>query len=459
MRAAEPSSGSHSSGFVGVEVAAGDLADSPSTVARTVSVMTTGHSCSPMRATARGEPGDGVVVVHHRAVPGRGRWRSAAASRCPSRRSGSGRARGLVVERDAEAADLADRLGAVGEQVGVVVDQVVRALPAAGLLVGRRTRARCRAAAACRCAPTRARARASSRPCPSCRSRRGPRRSRPGPRRRTGRRDHSSASAGTTSRWPWISSGARLLSVPSMRAIVDARPGSASMICDSMPTSSSLLGHPLGGRPLGVRRVGGVDADQVGEQVDDLVLDAVGLMVLSYQAATDRTAAQPCAATSRPDHVTHRRRARRPRGHRASRAHRATAARGCCGRPAAAERAAGSVDARRRLRAVVRLGRRWLRTRRRVMRGVRRVGAAGLWRRRRTGPARSARLADEAGARRQALRATGVAGRRWWRDGPACGRCRCLAVPACRSPCRRRLPCRCRFRTVVSGAVPWSCWP
>ena len=43
---------------------------------------------------------------------------------------------GVLVERDAEAADLADCLGAVGEEIGVVVDEVVRAQASAGLLVG-----------------------------------------------------------------------------------------------------------------------------------------------------------------------------------------------------------------------------------------------------------------------------------------------------------------------------------
>jgi hypothetical protein len=46
-----------------------------------------------------------------------------------------------------------------------------------------------------------------------------------------------------------MSSGARLRSLPSMRAIVDARPGAASMIRDAIPTSSSLAAtHSAAGR-------------------------------------------------------------------------------------------------------------------------------------------------------------------------------------------------------------------
>ena len=81
------------------------------------------------------EPGDGVVVVHERAVAG------LAAGGEPH--PGQALLGGLheveaqvVADGDAEAADLADRLGAALEQVGVLVDQPAGAELAAGLLVG-----------------------------------------------------------------------------------------------------------------------------------------------------------------------------------------------------------------------------------------------------------------------------------------------------------------------------------
>ena len=120
-----------------------------------------------------------------------------------------------------------------------------------------------------------------------------------------GSTDHSSLSAGTTSRWPWISSGARLLSVPSMRAIVDARP---LLGLDDLRLDADLVelaGDPFGGGPLGVGRVGGVDADQVGEQVGDLVLGAVGRSWFCPTRRDRRCRRSAVAAASGPDHVAH----------------------------------------------------------------------------------------------------------------------------------------------------------
>ena len=113
------------------------------------------------------------------------------------------RARPVAVgDGDAVAADLADRLGDALEELGVVLDDVVRPLDAAGLLVGEERDDQ----VARRLGAGRGRGGArwpgSSRPCPSCRPRRGPRRSRRAPRRRTGRPASRRRSPGTTSRWP-----------------------------------------------------------------------------------------------------------------------------------------------------------------------------------------------------------------------------------------------------------------
>src|SRR3954467_9610613 len=49
----------------------------------------------------------------------------------------------------------------------------------------------------------------------------------------------SSASAGTTSRWPWISSAGRDESAPAQRATTEARPGADSSNCGDNPQSLS----------------------------------------------------------------------------------------------------------------------------------------------------------------------------------------------------------------------------
>ena len=133
----------------------------------------------------------------------------------------------------------------------------------------RRTRARRRAAAGRRCAPSRARATAPSRPCPSCRPRRGPRRSRRAPRRRTGARSTPRRRRGRRrgGRAP-AAPGARGPGPGSARPAL-ARPGSDSWITELDADLVELARDPLRGRPLalargGVAGVGGVDADEVG---------------------------------------------------------------------------------------------------------------------------------------------------------------------------------------------------
>ena len=223
-----------------------------------------------------GELGDRVVVVDHRAVPGAARGASAAARPCPSPRSRSGRAAG-VAEREREPADLADRLGDALEQVRVVVDQPVRALAAAGLLVGEEARARRRAAAG---GPRAAAARTtasiiasmsfmSTAPRPQTQP------SAISPEK--GSYGQSAASAGTTSRWPWISSARAAGSVAldprdhagparrrTRRISAPGRPRRASRRRTRRPAA------PPG--PLSSPVVGRVDPDQVAAEVDDLVL-------------------------------------------------------------------------------------------------------------------------------------------------------------------------------------------
>ena len=151
---------------------------------RTVSVMTSGNGVLAEPRDGGGELGDGVVVVQERAVPGH----AARAQPHPAQAllRGLDEVDPLLVQREREAADLADRLGAALEEVGPVLHQPLRAERAARLLVrdeGEDDVARRHDAVAARSG---GRPRSSSRPCPSCRPRRGPRRSRPAPHRRTG---------------------------------------------------------------------------------------------------------------------------------------------------------------------------------------------------------------------------------------------------------------------------------
>ena len=183
--------------------------------------------------------------------------------------------------RDAVAADLADRLGDALEQLGVVVDDVVAALDAAGLLVGEEGERRCRAAAWPRVGRGRGCWRGSSRPCPSCRPRRGPRCSRRAARPRAGR-------PASRRRWRGRRRGGRGCTAPAGRGprpragrTTLVRPGSLSTTVGSRPDLAQLGHDVLGGlalpRPAAVAVVGAVDPDQVAADAHDLV-DGAGLL-------------------------------------------------------------------------------------------------------------------------------------------------------------------------------------
>ena len=175
----------------------------------------------------------------------------------------------VLAQRQREAADLPDRLGAPLEQVGPVLDQPLRPVRAARLLVGDEREHD----VARRHHPVpleaRGRRRASSRPCPSCRPRRGPTRSRPGPPRRTGAPTTRSASAGTTSRWPCTSSAPRSGSAPASRQNTLSRPGapdSSTLELDTRPRRASRRRtRPPPAPPSSCRLagVGGVDPDEL----------------------------------------------------------------------------------------------------------------------------------------------------------------------------------------------------
>ena len=84
-----------------------------------------------------------------------------------------------------------------------------------------------------------------------------------------------------------------------------------------------LGGHPFGGRPLGMGRVGGVDADEVDEQIGDLVLGGGGLRFSTHP---------PCLPARRPKDAI---RASRPSAPTAVRAMRTSRVRlGCMTAPA-----------------------------------------------------------------------------------------------------------------------------
>ena len=238
---------------------------------RTVSVITIGNSWLPIRDTAAASRVTDVVVVRSSIRARAGPSATSRSQAMPFSAVWIGYRRRSSPSGDAEAADLADRLGAVGEQVRVVLDQPVGALAAAGLLVGDERQHDVARRPAVRFAPSRARRRGPSRPCPSCRPRRGPTRSRRGPRRRTGRRSTRTHRPGRRRDGRGSAAAAGCCRRRRCGRSSDARPGSDSRIWLSMPTSSSFCGDPLGRRPLDVRRVGRVDADQVAEQVDDRV--------------------------------------------------------------------------------------------------------------------------------------------------------------------------------------------
>ena len=81
-----------------------------------------------------GEPGDGVVGVDHRAVPGA----AAGGQLHPGHAllGGLDQVEPAAADGGAEAADLADGLGAALELVAVLLDEHLGAVVAAGLLVG-----------------------------------------------------------------------------------------------------------------------------------------------------------------------------------------------------------------------------------------------------------------------------------------------------------------------------------
>ncbi len=189
-----------------------------------------------------GEPHDRVLVVGHRAVAGptvRGQPQPGDALLGGLEQVGAPLLPVAVGDGDAVATDLADRLGDAVEHLGVLGDDEVRALGAAGLLVGEERPRPGRAAARCPCGPGGAPPRASSRPCPSCRPRRGPTRSRRAPPPRTGRPT-------SRRRWPAPRRGARARRArrargrrPGCRTATLTRPGSLSKVCGSRPTSRS----------------------------------------------------------------------------------------------------------------------------------------------------------------------------------------------------------------------------
>ena len=138
----------------------------------------------PQPRDGRRDLGDGVVVVQERPVPRHPARPQPHPAQALLRRLDQ--VEPLLVDREREPADLPDRLGAPREEVRPVLHQPLRAERPTRLLVGdeREDEVARRHHAV---APERAgRPRSSSRPCPSCRPHRGPTRSRPAPRRRTG---------------------------------------------------------------------------------------------------------------------------------------------------------------------------------------------------------------------------------------------------------------------------------
>ena len=199
--------------------------------------------------------------LHHRAVPGAGRVAVSRIQAMPFSAVSIEVEPQVVADRDGEAADLADRLGAALEQVGVVVDQPVRAQSRRRPPRRRRTQ---HDVARRRARPSRPQSpdhrqhhrvhvlhvdRAAAPDVAVLRS-----------RRRTGARDHSAASAGTTSRWPCTSSAPRRGSAPAMRATTLARPRLRLVDLRLEPDLGELAGDVLGGlaRSPGAAAVAGV---------------------------------------------------------------------------------------------------------------------------------------------------------------------------------------------------------
>ena len=99
-----------------------------------MAVTSTGHSCAPIRATAAASRVTALSGLTCEPWPARP-W-ATSRSHDDALLGGLQQVRAAAAEVDREAADLADRLGDALEQLGVVVDGVVRAVAAAGLLVG-----------------------------------------------------------------------------------------------------------------------------------------------------------------------------------------------------------------------------------------------------------------------------------------------------------------------------------
>ena len=250
---------------------------------------------------------DRVVGVAHRPVTGRPVG--------PQPQPGQPLLRGLdevdplPLDGGGEAADLPDPLGAALEPLRVLVGQRMRTLDAARLLVGREREGDRAASAARQHAPGPGRRTGSSRRSPSCRPHRGPRCSRPAPRRRTGRSSSPALAAGTTSRWPCSSSRSVAFGSPQC-ATTEVRPLRRLEQLRADPDLVEQTGDVLGSRPLtrtgAVAVVRGVDPDQVAADLHDLGL---GLVRLRHSAhlAPRRPEHSPRDATPEARRITSRR--------------------------------------------------------------------------------------------------------------------------------------------------------
>ena len=195
-----------------------------------------------------------------------------------------------AAQRDAEPADLADRLGDALEQAGVVVHQPARPVGAAGLLVGQEGQHHVARRAAALAHPLPDARRASSRPCPSCPRRRGPRRSRPvispenGCTCQSGRvgRDHiqvpvdeQGGPGRVLARDPGDDAG------PALIRLEDGR-----LEADVGEQSGDVFGGLAFAGAGVVAPVGGVDPDQVAAQGGDLVLRGLPAVLRRLRSAS-----------------------------------------------------------------------------------------------------------------------------------------------------------------------------
>ena len=227
----------------------------------------------------RGQPVTALSSVDHRAVAGA----AAGGQLHPGHAllGGLDQVEPPAADRRAEAADLADRLGAVRSSCSRCSSTSTWApcVPA-GLLVGGEAEhdrplghARRRG-----CAP--APPRAASRRSPSCRPRRGPRGSRPGSRRRTGRpasprrppgRRRGGRAAAARPRRPGVPPHCATTRRPARLELEEL-----GLDADLVEQRGDVLGRLPLPRPGLVAVVGGVDPDQVAAQLDDLAGGVVG---------------------------------------------------------------------------------------------------------------------------------------------------------------------------------------